>query len=385
MAALSLPACPSLSFGGATKRPLFSSEDEDASGWTAVFEELKGDVVACVDTRGGGLGLDAASVARLVYLIDHSLKGGKLMRARLVQESFLDLKQQQSQPVQPQELKLARVLGWCVEWLQAGCLVLDDLMDSSVTRRGLPCWYTLPNTGLMAANDSNILRSCLFFFIRKYFCADLQRLALTDLFLDVNFKTELGQMLDTVPQYAGKDDQSIYSRFTMENFLQVVQLKTAYYSFYLPLALGMVLAGYNPSTASHAAAFAKTQEICLLLGEYFQVQDDYLDCFVDDLHKGKNGTDIQDRKCSWLMVTALRLATPEQKAVLQANYGDKDPAKVATVKALFRTLGLERLYREYEAAMERRFQDAVAAARGVEGVPLGACMLVLQTLSGRDK
>jgi farnesyl diphosphate synthase len=41
------------------------------------------------------------------------------------------------------EIKEAQMLGWCVEWLQAFFLVSDDLMDSSVTRRGQPCWYKL--------------------------------------------------------------------------------------------------------------------------------------------------------------------------------------------------------------------------------------------------
>lgn len=35
----------------------------------------------------------------------------------------------------------ARVLGWCVELFQAYFLVLDDIMDGSITRRGQPCWY----------------------------------------------------------------------------------------------------------------------------------------------------------------------------------------------------------------------------------------------------
>jgi farnesyl diphosphate synthase len=46
-----------------------------------------------------------------------------------------------------------------------------------------------------------------------------------------------------------------------------------------------------------------------------------LDAFADPEVLGKVGTDIQDGKCSWLVVQALQVATPDQRAVLQDSYG----------------------------------------------------------------
>lgn len=40
------------------------------------------------------------------------------------------------------------------------------------------------------------------------------------------------------------------------------------------------------------------------------------------------GTDIQDNKCSWLVVQALERASPEQKAVLVDNYAIDEEDKV---------------------------------------------------------
>lgn len=48
-------------------------------------------------------------------------------------------------PLSTREFARAAVLGWCIEWLQAFFLVADDVMDDSVTRRGQPCWFRLPN------------------------------------------------------------------------------------------------------------------------------------------------------------------------------------------------------------------------------------------------
>jgi farnesyl diphosphate synthase len=55
----------------------------------------------------------------------------------------------------------------------------------------------------------------------------------------------------------------------------------------------MRMAGIQDGDESYLLAKA----ILLPLGEYFQVQDDYLDCYGDPAVIGKIGTDIQDNKC----------------------------------------------------------------------------------------
>lgn len=50
-------------------------------------------------------------------------------------------------------------------------------------------------------------------------------------------------------------------------------------------------------------------------------QDDYLDCYGDPAVTGKVGTDIQDNKCSWLVVECLRRVTPEQRQILEVKTG----------------------------------------------------------------
>ena len=48
-------------------------------------------------------------------------------------------------------------------------------------------------------------------------------------------------------------------------------------------------------------------------------QDDYLDCYGDPAVTGKVGTDIEENKCSWLVIQALQRATPEQREILEVR------------------------------------------------------------------
>ena len=99
---------------------------------------------------------------------------------------------------------------------------------------------------------------------------------------------------------------------------------------------------------SDESLYQKSLKILLEMGIFFQVQDDYLDCYGTFEQIGKVGTDIKDNKCGWLCVQALKLCTPEQLKVLEDNYARQDDACEARVKALYRDLDLEKRYKAFE-------------------------------------
>jgi len=246
------------------------------------------------------------------------------------------------------EIFKAQVLGWCVEWLQAFFLVADDIMDQSQTRRCAPCWYRQPHprdskatVGNIAINDSFILESLIYRILQKHFGGEPYYADLLNLMHEVTYQTEMGQLLDLTSNLpGGKVDLSL---FTLENYKLIVRFKTAYYSFYLPVALAMLLGGIRAKPA-----FQTAEDILLPMGEYFQIQDDFLDCYGDPKVIGKIGRDIEENKCSWLIVQALLHATPEQKKLLEQHYGKDNSADVKIVKHIYKEIGIEKIYRQYE-------------------------------------
>ncbi|OMJ11585.1 Farnesyl pyrophosphate synthase, partial [Smittium culicis] len=136
----------------------------------------------------------------------------------------------------------AIILGWCIEWLQAFFLVADDIMDDSPMRTVLK----------------------LYFRSKDYY------IDLTELFHEVTYQTELGQIVDLITS----------------------PTSIIFYSFYMPVALALLLCGEK----DNKNIFDISRDILVPMGVYFQVQDDYLDLYGDVALTGKVGTDIKDNK-----------------------------------------------------------------------------------------
>jgi len=209
-----------------------------------------------------------------------------------------------------------------------------------------PCWYKNPEVQLDAVNDTLIFESWIWFLLKKHFStgpfADIYT-SIVHLYQEVSLQTQLGQMLDLTSQPQGRKDPEILNKFTNEMYEKIVIYKTAFYTFYLPIASAMYLCGYN-TPEQHGAA----KKISMELGHKFQIQDDYLDCYGKPEEIGKDGTDIKDHKCTWLVVQALRRMNKEQRKILEACYGKEDEKSVNRVKELYNELGITEIYRQQE-------------------------------------
>ncbi|KAG5334048.1 Farnesyl pyrophosphate synthase [Termitomyces sp. J132] len=350
--------------------------------------------------RKEGLPLEALEWYR--SNLDYNVPGGKLNRGLSVIDTAEILL---GRPLSEEEYIKAAVLGWSIELLQAYFLVADDIMDSSITRRGQPCWYLSPApavtapsesvtisahkhpaVGMVAINDAFMLNSAIYYLLRNHFKSHPRYIDLVDIFHDITYKTEMGQLVDLVTAPEGVVD---LARFSLERHRLIVTYKTAYYSFHLPVALAMLMCNIpekysiqHANSTTHLEPYNLALSILIPLGEYFQIQDDFLDFSAPPEVLGKIGTDIVDNKCSWCVNTVMGLCTPEQRLILDRNYGRKGDIEAGAegadteqtpqgkdgeagglcekrVKELYETVGLHKVYAEYETGVYKRLNELI--------------------------
>ncbi|CAL5070498.1 unnamed protein product [Urochloa decumbens] len=307
-------------------------------------------------------------------MLDYNVPRGKLNRGLSVIDSYMLLRE--GTEVDDEDFYLACVLGWCVEWLQASALVLDDITDNAYTRRDNLCWYKLPTVGMSAINDGVLLKCHVQAIITRYFKEKFYFLDLMELWNEIGLQTAMGQMLDLITTHTGAKD---LARYRIQGYRRIVKYKTSYYSFYLPVACALLLNGAKPSD------YIELKNVLIEMGVYFQIQDDYLDCFGDPEVIGKVqkndpslvltiimfmasvrpielvGTDIEDYKCSWLIVQAMELANENEMKILYDNYGKSDPQCVAAVKNVYKELDLQDIFLEYESRVYKHLVSTIDA------------------------
>ncbi|OSX79493.1 hypothetical protein BU14_0076s0049 [Porphyra umbilicalis] len=303
--------------------PLLDDAKAERAAFLAAFDGLAGELVA--DVRAT-YGLPPAAADYLAHLITYNVPHGKLTRGLAVGACYRAVAAAGAADgaaagADNANAARARLLGWCVELLQACFLVADDIMDESLTRRGRPCWYRRPEIGLKAVNDALLLEGLIYRVVKKHLGGAACYGKVLELFHDATFTTEVGQLLDLTTMEGdavatSPGGQVDTAAFTPAALRRIYHYKTAHYSFYLPVALGMALAG-----AADEGEYAAAQGVCMELGEYFQATDDYLDAFGDPAVTGKVGTDIEDRKVTWLAVDFLGRAPASAVTEWRGLYG----------------------------------------------------------------
>ncbi|SBT35404.1 geranylgeranyl pyrophosphate synthase [Plasmodium ovale wallikeri] len=248
-------------------------------------------------------------------------------------------------------------ISWCIEILQASFLVADDIMDMGETRRNKHCWYLLKDVETKnAVNDVLLLYNAIYKLIELYLQNESCYVDILAAFRDATLKTIVGQHLDTnifsdkysdVNRTINVHNVNVPEQPTininMINFKvykNVVVHKTAYYSFFLPIVCGMLLAGISKDNL----IYKKVEDISIMMGEYFQIHDDYLDTFGDASKTGKT----------------FELCTEQDKLKIMKNYGKNNAACVKIIDSVYEQYNVRQHYAEYEKTKKETILRAIS-------------------------
>ncbi|WP_404432479.1 polyprenyl synthetase family protein [Microbacterium lacus] len=260
-----------------------------------------------------------------------------------------------------------------LETFHAAALVHDDVIDNSDTRRGRPAAHRAleashRNAGWQGdAAAFGRSGAILLGDLLVAWSDDLleEGLALTDAdraaaaraeYATMRREVTIGQFLDIAEESAYRSEPD---ERHAERALRVASLKSARYSIQQPLAIGAALAGADAAQATALAAFGHP------LGMAFQLRDDVLGVFGDEIETGKpSGDDLREGKRTVLIAYAREAMPLPARRIVDELIGDPtlDAGQVASLQQIIVDTGalsrVETLIADYAREAERSLSGA---------------------------
>jgi geranylgeranyl diphosphate synthase type I len=246
-------------------------------------------------------------------LRDLVLAGGKRLRPAFCHWAFVGAG---GDPTDPRVVDA----GGALELLHTFALIHDDIMDGSVTRRGLNAVHVdfearhasadWRGEGRRFGEGVAILVGDLAFVYADLMLVNAPPAAV-DVFTELRLEVNIGQYLDLLGTVRGGGTQEAARRICV--------YKSGKYTVERPLHLGAALAGRFDEFAESLSAYG------LPLGEAFQLRDDLLGAFGDEDLLGKPvGDDLREGKPTALVALARERATGDAAVLLDDRFGQQD-------------------------------------------------------------
>ncbi|MBJ6117613.1 polyprenyl synthetase family protein [Pontibacter sp. BT310] len=222
-------------------------------------------------------------------------------------------------------------------------LMHDDIMDKAPLRRGQQTVHEKWNANIAILSGDVML-------VRAY---ELMAKAEPD---------KLGRVLQLFSKTAAEvcEGQQLDMNFeqrtevSIPEYIQMITLKTAVLVGF-SLELGAILQGAPDTDAEHLKAFGDN------IGIAFQLRDDLLDVYGDKDKFGKQvGGDILSDKKTFLMLTALEQANPEQLQTI-VSWRDKTQETIAEAKvqAITKVYDQLNIRQQTEQQIDLYFKEAL--------------------------
>lgn len=254
-------------------------------------------------------------LARFTRILrEYPERGGKGIRSELL------LLTAQAYGAKEEQWETALWLATGLELFQNWVLIHDDIEDDSDERRGKPTLHNLYGMPL-ALNAGDALHAYMWEAVLR----SKQHAAFAEFFAEfvqMVHRTAEGQHLDL--SWVQHKEWNL----SENDYLQMIRLKTAYYTIIAPLRLGFVVTGHAPKERIEVAG--------LSLGTAFQLRDDILNLKGDPDKYGKEiAGDLFEGKRTLIVLHWLRSARTEQKQAfltqMQRHRSEKDPEQIKEI------------------------------------------------------
>ncbi|WP_269531852.1 polyprenyl synthetase family protein [Chitinimonas sp. BJYL2] len=208
-------------------------------------------------------------------------------------------------------------LAAVVEFIHTATLLHDDVVDESHLRRGRQ------TANALFGNAASVLVGDFLYSRAFQMMVGANSMRVMQVLADATNIIAEGEVLQLMNIGDADLDEAAY--------LKVIRYKTAKL-FEAASRLGAILAGADADTEDAMARYG------IHLGTAFQIVDDVLDYSGDAGEIGKNlGDDLAEGKCTLPLIHAMRLANPEQAALVRTAIteaqGEQFPAVLAAVQS----------------------------------------------------
>lgn len=261
-------------------------------------------------------------------------QGGKRLRPRLV---FM------SAEMFDGDEDTAKYPAAAFEMLHNFTLIHDDIMDNASIRRGKPTVFRQWNENIAILSGDALATLALQAMLETPAKPEIV-ITLSKLLAQTSVEICEGQQKDL--------DFETDTNVTIDDYVKMIQYKTA-----------VMLAGCLKAGAILSETSVQNQEAIyqygIFIGLAFQLKDDLLDVYGDDLTFGKKiGGDIRENKKTYLYLRALQEAKPQQKQKLLHYFSSTDFDEVEKFNAV------KNIYQELDIQSKttERIQDFVSQA-----------------------
>ncbi|MPV37675.1 polyprenyl synthetase family protein [Georgenia subflava] len=298
------------------------------------------------------------------------LGGGKRLRAQLCAAGWLAAGATET------TADAVVLAGSSLELFQGAALVHDDVMDGSLTRRGMPAahrhfaaehahraWLGDPDSygeaGAIVLGDLLLALSSMELERARELVPAAPGARARRIYDVMAAEVALGQYLDIRSQDMPWQDDGAAA---LDRALQVVRHKSARYSVEHPIVLGAALAGAGDE------ALDRLRAVGLPLGEAFQLRDDELGVFGDPAVTGKPaGDDLREGKRTPLLAMTMIRADGPARAFLRERVGaaDLSAEEVGRMQTIMDATGA---LAAHEQLIAERYERGLSALGGA-GLP----------------